>query len=226
MNDLPCVSENFYVALVNDAADQLVPVILSGGSGSRLWPVSRESFPKPVLGPAEPRPLHDRGNRPARARTRLCGPRCGLQQRTPLPRGRAVAGRRDQRRPHRAGAGRPQLRPRRGRRGPAGGTNRPAGGDLDDGGGQRHRGCGRTARHAGEGGRRGAGRPHRHPRHEADRARDRLRLHGSGRGRGGGTRRARRRPASSRSPTPPPPPPWSPAARCGMPACSSSGPRP
>src|ERR1700690_2491481 len=25
---------------------QIVPVILSGGSGSRLWPVSRESFPK------------------------------------------------------------------------------------------------------------------------------------------------------------------------------------
>ena len=24
----------------------VVPVILSGGSGSRLWPVSRESFPK------------------------------------------------------------------------------------------------------------------------------------------------------------------------------------
>ena len=26
--------------------NQIVPVILSGGSGSRLWPVSRESFPK------------------------------------------------------------------------------------------------------------------------------------------------------------------------------------
>jgi len=24
----------------------IVPVILSGGSGTRLWPVSRESFPK------------------------------------------------------------------------------------------------------------------------------------------------------------------------------------
>src|SRR6185312_16189648 len=25
---------------------RVIPVILSGGSGSRLWPVSRESFPK------------------------------------------------------------------------------------------------------------------------------------------------------------------------------------
>ena len=27
----------------------LYPVILSGGSGSRLWPLSREFFPKPLL---------------------------------------------------------------------------------------------------------------------------------------------------------------------------------
>ena len=27
----------------------LIPVILSGGSGSRLWPLSRESFPKQYL---------------------------------------------------------------------------------------------------------------------------------------------------------------------------------
>src|SRR6185436_11945997 len=28
---------------------QLVPVILSGGAGSRLWPVSREALPKPFI---------------------------------------------------------------------------------------------------------------------------------------------------------------------------------
>ena len=27
----------------------LVPVILSGGAGARLWPVSREAFPKPFI---------------------------------------------------------------------------------------------------------------------------------------------------------------------------------
>src|SRR5687768_4790035 len=27
----------------------LIPVILSGGAGSRLWPVSREAFPKPFI---------------------------------------------------------------------------------------------------------------------------------------------------------------------------------
>jgi mannose-1-phosphate guanylyltransferase len=33
----------------------LVPVILSGGAGTRLWPLSRESAPKPFL------PLPDGG---------------------------------------------------------------------------------------------------------------------------------------------------------------------
>src|SRR5690242_19697852 len=27
----------------------LIPVILSGGAGARLWPVSREAFPKPFI---------------------------------------------------------------------------------------------------------------------------------------------------------------------------------
>ncbi len=28
---------------------ELIPVILSGGVGSRLWPVSREAHPKPFM---------------------------------------------------------------------------------------------------------------------------------------------------------------------------------
>ena len=31
----------------------LVPLILSGGAGTRLWPVSRESFPKPFIALAD-----------------------------------------------------------------------------------------------------------------------------------------------------------------------------
>ena len=27
----------------------LIPIVLSGGSGTRLWPVSREAFPKPFM---------------------------------------------------------------------------------------------------------------------------------------------------------------------------------
>ena len=28
---------------------QIIPTILSGGSGSRLWPLSRKSYPKPFI---------------------------------------------------------------------------------------------------------------------------------------------------------------------------------
>ena len=33
----------------NQTAHELIPVILSGGSGTRLWPVSRRAHPKPFM---------------------------------------------------------------------------------------------------------------------------------------------------------------------------------
>jgi mannose-1-phosphate guanylyltransferase / mannose-6-phosphate isomerase len=35
--------------LKNNLNPLIVPVILSGGSGSRLWPLSREGHPKPFI---------------------------------------------------------------------------------------------------------------------------------------------------------------------------------
>ena len=32
-----------------DKKNSVIPVILCGGSGTRLWPLSRESFPKQYL---------------------------------------------------------------------------------------------------------------------------------------------------------------------------------
>src|SRR6266498_3278420 len=34
---------------MDETASTLVPVILSGGAGTRLWPLSRESAPKPFM---------------------------------------------------------------------------------------------------------------------------------------------------------------------------------
>ncbi len=48
MNALPPAPQAIADARVSQSA--IVPVILSGGSGSRLWPVSRESFPKQFWG--------------------------------------------------------------------------------------------------------------------------------------------------------------------------------
>jgi mannose-1-phosphate guanylyltransferase / mannose-6-phosphate isomerase len=46
--ELPCLSS---------MAQTVVPVILSGGSGTRLWPVSREGFPKQFWPLASGKPL-------------------------------------------------------------------------------------------------------------------------------------------------------------------------
>ena len=72
---------------------RIVPVILSGGSGTRLWPVSRESFPKqlwPLL--SERSLLQETALRAPRRRLRAAAR--GLQRGAPLPDRRADARRR------------------------------------------------------------------------------------------------------------------------------------
>jgi mannose-1-phosphate guanylyltransferase/mannose-6-phosphate isomerase len=44
--DVPVLPAVHSAASAPDDGDLIIPVILSGGSGSRLWPISRESFPK------------------------------------------------------------------------------------------------------------------------------------------------------------------------------------
>lgn len=46
---------------------QIVPVILSGGAGTRLWPASRESHPKPFMELADGQTLIEKAYRRARA---------------------------------------------------------------------------------------------------------------------------------------------------------------
>ena len=46
---------------------QILPVILSGGSGTRLWPLSREQYPKQLL------PLFDQETLLQSTATRLAG---------------------------------------------------------------------------------------------------------------------------------------------------------
>ena len=42
-------SDQSHIYLESDTNLDLIPVILSGGSGTRLWPLSRASFPKQYL---------------------------------------------------------------------------------------------------------------------------------------------------------------------------------
>ncbi len=75
----------------------IIPVILSGGSGTRLWPVSRESFPK-QLWPLDLRPHPAPGDRAARPRRPLRPADRRLQPGAPLPDRRAAPRRRHRRR--------------------------------------------------------------------------------------------------------------------------------
>ncbi len=68
----------------------LTPVILSGGAGTRLWPLSRELYPKQLL------PLTGERTMLQQTALRLEGlasgrPGGGLQRGAPLPGGRAAA---------------------------------------------------------------------------------------------------------------------------------------
>ena len=68
----------------------LVPVILSGGAGTRLWPLSRELYPKQLLPLAEP--PHDAARNRAPARRPGGGPaHGGVQRCASVPRSRAIA---------------------------------------------------------------------------------------------------------------------------------------
>src|SRR5207249_11943514 len=43
------IGYNAQVLFAQDALVALIPIILSGGAGTRLWPLSRESAPKPFM---------------------------------------------------------------------------------------------------------------------------------------------------------------------------------
>ena len=45
----------------------LIPVILSGGSGTRLWPVSRRAYPKPFMKMADGQTLAEKTLRRAKS---------------------------------------------------------------------------------------------------------------------------------------------------------------
>src|SRR5271156_3265615 len=47
----PSVSDE---GLAEAVCTRIVPVILAGGSGTRLWPMSREHFPKQLIGVVGP----------------------------------------------------------------------------------------------------------------------------------------------------------------------------
>ena len=102
----------------------IIPVILSGGSGTRLWPVSRESFPKQLWPLISDRTLlQETALRAHGDALRAADHR--LQPGAPLPDRRAAPRRRHRLSAHRAGAGRPQQRPRDRRRRRPGRGRRP-----------------------------------------------------------------------------------------------------
>ncbi len=47
-------NEKLHGEALGRSATRVVPVVLAGGSGSRLWPMSREQYPKQLLGITSP----------------------------------------------------------------------------------------------------------------------------------------------------------------------------
>jgi mannose-1-phosphate guanylyltransferase/mannose-6-phosphate isomerase len=58
-----------------NAVNDLIPVILSGGAGTRLWPISRESSPKPFIKLPDGQSLIEKTYERARCRP-WAWPRC------------------------------------------------------------------------------------------------------------------------------------------------------
>ena len=121
----------------------IYPVILSGGSGTRLWPMSRSLYPKQLLALTGERSLLQETALPGRRRRRLRRAADRRQRGAPLHHRRAAA--RDRRRAGSADprAGRPQHRPGRLRRGAAprgdAGSGRPGPADAGHAVGPRDR---------------------------------------------------------------------------------------
>ena len=101
---------------------QIIPAIMCGGAGTRLWPVSRESMPKQFV------PLIGERRRSSRCLRAFPFPRCShgrSSSPTPISASSWPSSCANQRHGsrHRAGAGAPRFRPgRRGRRGARGGA--------------------------------------------------------------------------------------------------------
>ena len=104
---------------------KIYPVILSGGSGTRLWPLSRDLFPKQLLSLVGPESLLAATAKRVSGDS-FAGPVIVLQCRAPFPGEGSTERRRHRARGDHYRAGGPQHRPGdRRRRRPAAGTRSP-----------------------------------------------------------------------------------------------------
>jgi hypothetical protein len=178
----------------------ITPVLLCGGSGTRLWPLSRKSYPKQFADVVGDESLFQAS---ARRFTGRALPAAGGHRRSlPLHRDRAAGRDRHPAGWHPDRARGPQHRARRRRRRAVRHGAGSRGADPAGALGPRHPRCPSVPRAVLAGRTRRRGRADRDLRHRADAGGDRLWL---ARDRRRGQRRAARSNASSKSPTPPPP---------------------